>query len=43
MSPASQHVARKHAERLFKDPTKATVDDVRKLVNAVLMMTGGKP
>lgn len=43
MSPEAKHVARKHAERLYKDPAKASLDDVRKLINAVLLMTGGKP
>lgn len=42
MSPAAQHVVAKLAARVAKDPTRATVEDARKLAKAVLMLTGHK-
>ena len=42
MSPESKGMAAKLAARIHKDPTSATVDDVRKLVRIVLMLTTGK-
>jgi hypothetical protein len=41
MSPIAKDAVRRHALRLHADPGKATLDDVRKLVNAVLMLVDG--
>jgi hypothetical protein len=41
MSPMAKDVIRRHALKLHADPTRATMDDVRKLVAAVLMLVDG--
>lgn len=38
----AKDVVRKLAARMHKDPTAATVDDVRKLAAAVLMLVDGR-
>lgn len=38
----AKDVVRKHAMKLYKNPTAATVDDVRKLVKAVLLLVDGR-
>ena len=44
MSPEAKHYVLKLAQRVVKDPTSATVDDVRKLAKAwVLLVTGKAP
>lgn len=42
MSPMSKDILRRLALRLYKDPTAASIDDVRKLVAGVLMLVDGK-
>lgn len=34
---------RKIAERVYRDPTSGTIEDLKKLARAVLDFTGGKP
>lgn len=42
MSPMAKDVIRKLALRLIKNPTAATVDDVRKLTRGVLLLVDGR-
>ncbi len=41
MSPDMKEAIRKVAERVFRDPRRATWEDVDRLARGVLMLTGG--